>query len=281
MSCSVGISTITFRNRPLEEALSLIQEIGAAETELGAIPEVVDHVPVPFTGSPRRYIDLLAAHGLSSGAVNSDVGDLNDPGLPRARLAQVADPLIALAAATGGALIVPCGRANWEPFVDEVADLATIASNLEFLASRCEPAGVRLLVEVLHHKRYIHTVRRADRLLAMTDAAWFGHLFDVAHIGASEEDAVAWAGAAFDRIERVHLRDAVPGNLNIGIGRGNVDFAGVIEALESRGYGGSYILELETHDVKEQDRLADAKRSFDAITGLLAATLERLSDRGS
>lgn len=272
MSCEVGISTITFRFRPLEEALSLIQEVGAVETELGAIPDVVDHVPVPFTGSPQRYVNLLAEHGLSSGAVNSDVGDLNDPELTRARLAEIADPLIGLAAATGGALIVPCGRASWEPFVDEATDLATIASNLEFLASRCRPAGVRLLVEVLHHKRYIHTVRRADQLLAMTDPSWFGQLFDVAHIGASEEDAVAWAGATFDRIERVHLRDAIPGNLNIGIGRGNVDFAGVIEALESRGYGGSYVLELETHDVKEQDRPADAKRSFDVITGLLAAT---------
>lgn len=79
------------------------------------------------------------------------------------------------------------------------------------------------------------------------------------------------ANDAFDRIERVHLRDAVPGNLNVGIGRGTVDFPGVIDALERRGFPGSYILELETHDIAEVDREADAQRSFDYIARLVEA----------
>ncbi|MFP5347099.1 MAG: sugar phosphate isomerase/epimerase, partial [Actinomycetes bacterium] len=72
-----------------------------------------------------------------------------------------------------------------------------------------------------------------------------------------------------DRVERVHLRDAVPGNLNVGIGRGNVDFAGVIGVLEKRGFSGTYVLELETHDVEEADREADARRSLELVIGVL------------
>jgi sugar phosphate isomerase/epimerase len=101
------------------------------------------------------------------------------------------------------------------------------------------------------------------------DPSVFGLVLDTAHLGASEEDVVAWAAAHADRVERVHLRDAVPGDLNVGIGRGTVDFAGVIRALESRGFTGSYILELETHDVEEADREADARRSRQLVTALL------------
>ncbi len=267
----VGVSTITFRFRPLDEALRLIAAMGAVEVDLGAIPAVTDHVPVPFTGSTSGYVEALAAHQLRSGAVNSDVGDLNDPALTREALAEIAEPLVALAAATGGALIVPCGRADHAPFVDDEADLARIADNLRYLGELARAHGVRLLVEVLHHKRWIHSVARADDLLDRVGADVFGLLFDVSHIVASGDDPVDWARRRADRIERVHLRDAVPGDLNVGIGRGVADFAGTIDALESGGFTGTYILELETHDVAEADREADAVRSRAAIVDLLTA----------
>lgn len=265
----VGISTITFRHRPLEEALRLIHEIGATRTELGAIPDVVRHVPVPFDGDVEPYRTVLARYALLSGAVNADIGNINDPSYDRDALRERTEPLLRLAAATGGALIVNCGRQDWADYVDEATDLAAIAGNLEFLGALSADHGVRLLVEVLHHRRWIHTVERASRLLDRVDPSVFGLLFDTAHVGASSEDVVGWAVQAFDRIERVHFRDAVPGNLNVGIGRGTVDFAGVIDALESRGFTGDYILELETHDVEEHEREADAARSYESITSIL------------
>lgn len=266
----VGISTITFRHRSLEEALRLVRGIGATSTELGAIPDVVKHVPVPFDGDVERYRVLLAQHQLHSGAVNADIGNINDPDYDREQLRAVVQPLIDLAAATDGALIVNCGRQDWADYVDEPTDLANVATQLRFLGELCQQASVRLLVEVLHHRRWVHTVDRANQLLDMVDSSVFGLLLDVSHVVASDEDLVGWTGQVFDRIERVHLRDAVPGNLNLGIGRGQVDFAGVIDALESRGYVGDYVLELETHDVDEADREADAKRSFDFICALLS-----------
>lgn len=268
----VGISTITFRHRSLEEALRLIHGIGAIETELGAIPDVVDHVPVPFCKDVTDYVTLLESNGLRSGAVNADVGDINDPGYDQEALRQRTVPLIKLAKATGGVLIVNCGRQDWADYVDEATDLANIAKNLTFLSGLCTEHGVRLLVEVLHHKRWGHTVARANKLLSMCGPEVFGLLLDVAHVGASEEDPLAWIAQCYQRIERVHLRDAIPGDLNIGIGRGQVDFGAIITALETAGFTGSYILELETHDVAEADRQADAQRSYQLIVELLAAT---------
>lgn len=265
----VGISTISFRHRSLEEALTIISRLGAVEAELGAIPAVVSHVPVPFTGSPEDYAEALETRGLRAGAVNSDVGDLNDPELSQEELSKVAAPLADLAAATGGALIVPCGRSSWEPFVDEESDLATIAANLRVLAELCAQRGVRLLVEVLHHLRYVHSVERAQLLLERVGPEVFGLLFDVSHIVASQDDPVRWLARCADRVERVHLRDAVPGNLNLGIGRGQADFPTVISTLEEHGFSGTYILELETHDVAEADREDDAARSRRDVISML------------
>ena len=273
----VGISTITFRFRPLEEALTIIERLGAVEVDLGAIPDVTDHVPVPFTGDPAVYVADLEAHGLRAGAVNADIGHLNDPDLSREALAETVRPLVALAAATGGALIVPCGRNSYGAYVDEETDLATIAGNLRFVSELCAASDVRLLVEVLHHRRYVHSVERAEKVLSLLDTDVFGLLFDVSHIVASSDDPVAWAQQRADRVERVHLRDAVPGNLNLGIGRGETDFAGTIAALEAGGFTGTYILELETHDVDEQDREADALRSREEIVAILDDVSERVS----
>ena len=273
----VGISTITFRFRPLEEALTIIERLGAVEVDLGAIPDVTDHVPVPFTGDPAAYVADLEAHGLRAGAVNADIGHLNDPDLSREALAETDRPLVALATATGGALIVPCGRNSYDSYVDEETDLATIAGNLRFVSELCSDAGVRLLVEVLHHRRYVHSVERAEKVLSLLDTDVFGLLFDVSHIVASSDDPVAWAQQRADRVERVHLRDAVPGNLNLGIGRGETDFVATIGALEAGGFTGTYILELETHDVDEQDREADALRSREEIVAILDDVSERVS----
>ena len=140
---------------------------------------------------------------------------------------------------------------------------------MPYLSHLCADQGVRLLVEVLHHRRWIHTVNRANKLLDLVDASVFGLLFDTSHVVASDEDVVAWAAEAADRIEEVHVRDAVPGNLNLGLGRGAVDFAGVVNTLEARGYIGDYVLELETHDVAESEREADALRSYTMTLDLL------------
>ena len=173
-------------------------------------------MPVPFTGDPADYVAALNAHGLRSGAVIDHVGHLNDPALTRQALAGTVRPLVALAAATGGALIVPCGRNAYDAYVDEETDLATMAANLTFIAGLCAEQGVRLLVEVLHHRRYVHSVERAEKLLDLLGPEVFGLLFDVSHIVASSDDPIAWAQRRGDRVERVHLRDAVPGTSTSG-----------------------------------------------------------------
>jgi sugar phosphate isomerase/epimerase len=69
----------------------------------------------------------------------------------------------------------------------------------------------------------------------------------------------------------VHLRDALPGQINISIGRGQVDFPAAIDALTAAGYAGHYSLELETRDIDDADRPAEAGQAGRYITALLQA----------
>ena len=272
-SARVGISTISFRHRPLAEARELIGATGATAIDLGAIPDVPDHVPGPFTGDVAEYARAISAAGLRAGAVNADPGDLNDPALDEAALTEIVQPLVALAAALDAALIVPAGRASYEPFVDRESDLAQIAASLGAISHLCAARGVRLLVEVLHHRRFVHTVADADALLAQCPAELFGVLFDVSHVVASDEDPLQWARRLGGRIERVHLRDAVPGDLNLSRGAGQGDFTALVGPLELQQFEGTYILELETHDIAEEDREEDVARSHAEIAALLDASV--------
>ncbi|WP_114856238.1 sugar phosphate isomerase/epimerase [Brachybacterium sp. YJGR34] len=273
LSDRVGISTISFRHRPLAEALRLISATGAREIDLGAIPAVTDHVPVPFDGDVAEYRSAITAAGLRTGAVNADPGDLNDPALSAEALTAVIAPLVELAGALDAALIVPAGRADHAPMVDHDADLDRIAENLGLISRLCADREVRLLVEVLHHRRYVHTVDAADALLARSTPEQYGVLFDVSHVVASAEDPLDWARRLGRRIERVHLRDATPGDLNLSLGAGDVDFPALLSTLEDEGFTGTYVLELETHDIAEAEREADVARSHAEISALLTGAV--------
>ena len=58
---------------------------------------------------------------------------------------------------------------------------------------------------------------------------------------------------------------------------GETDFGATIRALEAGGFTGTYILELETHDVVEQDREADALRSREEIVAILEGVTDEVS----
>ena len=53
----LGCSTISFRRWPLPGALAEIKAQGFGETDLGSLPGVCDHVPIPL---PADRVDALA-----------------------------------------------------------------------------------------------------------------------------------------------------------------------------------------------------------------------------
>jgi sugar phosphate isomerase/epimerase len=267
----LGCSTISFRSWSLPGALGQISAQGFGETDLGALPGVCDHVPTPL---PADLVDVLAERIRDSGVavrlINADVADMDDPDLDAPELRRWLRTLVDLARAVGTATIMlPCGRQGTQPRSDLPRDVAAVARSLTTAAEYVDAAGLDLLVEAPHSRRLCADLDRSELLYETLGDAPVGAVLDLSHVVASGGDEVDAVRRFGDRIRHVHLRDAVRGDINRSIGRGEVNFPAAIGALTAAGYRGHYSLELETHDIDDADRPAEAGRAGRYITSLL------------
>ncbi|MDQ4491608.1 sugar phosphate isomerase/epimerase [Sinomonas sp. ASV486] len=281
----LGCSSISFRHLPLADALRTMAGLGFEEIDLGALPGVCDHVPYGLTDAD---IDEVAASVAESGlrvrSVNGDIGDLNavledaldsahDAGALTERAAHL-DRLLTLTRTVGArALVLPCGALSPEPVRTLDDDLDLVAAQLAAAGRRAAAFGVELWTESLHYYRLCGTLDRALALADRLEGTGVRHVVDLSHVvasGSPPEDAIAaLAGRAGNGISHVHLRDAVPGNINLSIGNGAVDFAGALAALRETGFDGHFSLELEAHDLTHDERPAAAAKAASFITDLI------------
>lgn len=269
----IGCSSISFRHQDLRTALRTIAGLGFQEIDLGALPGVCNHVPYELDPTAVTAVTAdVAASGLRVRSVNGDVGDLNavlDAG-SRAARGRHLDALLTLTANTGAkALVLPCGGLGHHPIRSVEADLDLVAAQLTWAGQRAAEFGVELWTESLHFLRFCWNLERAELLAQRLAGTGVGIVMDFSHIVAAGEDVLEYIGGHQGRISHVHLRDAVPGNINLSIGNGGADFAAGLAALTAAGYTGHFSLELETRDVTHDERPAAAAKAASFITDLL------------
>jgi sugar phosphate isomerase/epimerase len=267
----LGCSTISFRHWSLSGALTEIKGQGFGETDLGSLPGVCDHVPIPL---PADRVDELAEQILDGGVtvrlINADVADMDDPDLDAAEIQRRLSTLAELAQAVGtSTIMLPCGRQGTEPRTELSRDIATTARTLTAAAEYLNDAGLNLLVEAPHSRRLCANVERSEMLYDALGESPVGAVLDFSHVVASGDDEVDAVRRFDGRIGHVHLRDAVLGDINLSIGRGKVNFPAAVDVLTTSGYQGHYSLELETHDIEDAERPAEAGRAGRYITSLL------------
>jgi sugar phosphate isomerase/epimerase len=268
----LGCSTISFRHQPLPEALATIAGLGFTEIDLGALPGVCDHVPyvldLPAVDNVARTV---IASGLEVRSINCDIGDLNVPLSAEGRTRRRAhlDKLVALAVATDArALVLPCGAIDHTPVETLEADIARVADELASAAEVAASRGVRLWTESLHLHRLCFNLERAQ-LLTDRLPLDVGVVMDFSHVVASGGDPTEFVARFATRIEHVHIRDAAPGNINLSVGRGTVDFSAGLKVLADAGFAGHFSLELETRDVTDDQRPAAAAAAGHLISDLI------------
>jgi len=116
---------------------------------------------------------------------------------------------------------------------------------------------------VFHHHcaGYVETPQEVEALMARTDAAVLGLCLDTGHFTYGGGDPIDAIHRYADRIRHVHFKDcdaevaararaegwdyrtAVGRGLFCELGRGSVDFAGVVDALRRAQYGGWVVVE--------------------------------------
>lgn len=269
----LGCSSISFRHLELDAALRTMRDVGFQEIDLGALPGVCNHVPYDLDAAAVAAVSTkVAASGLRVRSVNGDIGDLNavlDVGAQAAR-ARHLDALLTLTANTGAkALVLPCGALDHHPVRSEEADLDLVAAQLVAAGRRAAEFGVELWTESLHFLRFCWNLERAGLLADRLAGSDVGIVMDFSHITAAGEDVQAYLDRHRGRISHVHLRDAVPGNINLSVGNGEADFAGGLKRLAADGYSGHFSLELETRDVSHDERPAAAAKAASFITDLI------------
>ena len=270
----LGCSSISFRHEDLPAALRTISGLGFEEIDLGALPGVCDHVPYNLDAPAVTAVTAeVAASGLRVRSVNGDIGDLNsvlDDGGGQAARERHLEALLTLTANTGAkALVLPCGALSHEPVRSLEEDLDEIATQLIHAGQRAAEFGVELWTESLHFLRFCWNLERAELLAQRLAGAGVGIVMDFSHIVAAGEDPLEYLERHQGRVAHVHLRDAVPGNINLSIGNGDADFAAGLRALAASGYAGHFSLELETRDVTHDERPATAAKAASYITDLI------------
>ncbi|WP_206535737.1 sugar phosphate isomerase/epimerase family protein [Microbacterium sp. 4R-513] len=246
----------------------MARDIGFDAVDVVGLRGLCEHVPVNGTRADfREAAAQFVASGLRAASVNADPGsfdgfdDLDDV---HGRV----DRLLEFAVATSTPLLVlPAGEKTDVRVTPPPVGL--LAEGFNRAAERARSAGVRLAVEAPYFGRPIDRVDRASALLDALDPD-IQLAFDVSHIEAADESVIDAWNTFMPRIGIVHFRDAVSGDIRRVIGRGRVDFGGVMHAIDSSDYGGAIVLELETRNspyASKEDEVNAAVEYLDARRG--------------
>ena len=142
-------------------------------------------------------------------------------------------------------------KAGWDVYVEGATKVAEAVKR---------ETGLR---SIIHHHgaTYVETPFEIDYFLKSTDPGLIGLCFDTGHYALGGGDPVADLVSIYDRVWHVHFKDfdpdvvqrAIPNEWTyqdmIGqgvfpeLGKGAVDFAGVLSILEKRGYNGWIVVE--------------------------------------
>lgn len=263
-----------------DRVLSDMRDLGLRATEFG--PEgFLPEAPADKAAFLERY-DLQAVGGF----------------LPVLLHAAASDPMPDVDAfidgclASGAGVVVLAAATGVEgyddrPVLDE-AQWKTLLANLDRIADHARERGV---VAVLHpHMGTL--VESAQDVQRVLDGSHVGLCVDTGHLVAAGADPVAITLANTDRVGHVHLKDvhadraarvvagevtfsdAVAEGLWTVLGEGSVDVSAMIEALESSGYRGWYVLEqdlmLTDGEPEGEGPVADVRRCLDFVQARLS-----------
>jgi sugar phosphate isomerase/epimerase len=131
---------------------------------------------------------------------------------------------------------------------------------------------VRLALEP-HFGNVLEQPEDFAKVLAACPDERLGVCVDTGHFHSAGVDIPAFIRRFAGRIYSVHLKDHI-GTRSVGIGRGEIDLPGVIQALQSVGYSAGLTVELEVDDPENLPRYTE--EAYFYLSGLLG---QKLADR--
>lgn len=270
---------------PTPRVLAEMSGLGMSVTELGA-PGFLPDDPEGVRAQLSEF-----GMGLVGGFTPLVMHDRSQEQATIAEARRVAE----LFQRAGGTKLISAIVADWDwaqPHAATAEEMAQMARMFGIVDEICEEFGLEQVVHS-HVQTMVETDDDVQRVLDSCDVRW---CLDTGHLAIGGTDPVEFAKEAFDRVGHVHLKDvdlskvpplmqreqsimqAVQGGLFTPLGRGDVDIAGVVQALEGRGYQGWYIIEQDTAlteglPSEGEGPLREVVTSLDYLTGSVAPSL--------
>lgn len=232
-----------------ERVMREMRELGLVATEFGPdgfLPE-----------APAEKAEFLRGFGLQAvgGFLPVLLHDAGHDPMPEV------DAFIDGCVASGAGVVVLAASTGVEgydtrPVLDD-AQWKSMLTNLDRISDHAADRGVVATI----HPHIGTMVENADDVQRVLDGSHVGLCVDTGHLAAAGADPVALTLANLARVGHVHLKDvdgakaaqvvagavtfsdAVRDGMWTVLGAGSVDVAAMIDALESHGYAGWYVLE--------------------------------------
>lgn len=243
----------------------------------------------PWERDPRALVDKLATLGLKMETV-SNSGPLNmrfqDPA---ARSEVVADHmrLVRYIKALGcDHLKINCGPPNAGGNTEEI--YREQAKTFDELGKRISDEGLKFGVHA-HLWSQFETPRDVERIFELTNPEHVGFILDTGHTSMAGMDPLALTKKYGHRVLEFHLKDVAPEHrggyngppldrtaVNTGpddliffsLGKGGVDFPGILAHLSSIGWKGWFTVELDRAATTAKDDAAKSKRYIEETLSL-------------
>lgn len=182
--------------------------------------------------------DRTADYGLDFAYASSLVGATNDPDAIDEHVAELEDA-INLAADLGIEHLNASPGEDIED-VDDITQFEAVVEVLRRAVPAAVEADVTLLLEPLnvavdHPKVWLSSSHEGYKLLTAVDSPNVKLLFDIYHQQITEGNITANLVKHLDHVGHIHVADA-PGRAEPGTGE--LDYASILNALATAGYGG-------------------------------------------
>ena len=255
---NIACSTTVGYKQDLSTALRSIRDNGFTGIDLLAIDGWAHINPRELAEQGEagygRIAELLARYRLSPIALNigtrTDLHDRTAEAIESRSREMQAMVALMNRLAVPIAVIQPRGRDTSRAYADVLRDCAATWREMNGIAAR---SGVELALE-LHVFSPFETLEQAKALIASIPDLKV--VYDPSHF-VMQGVPIRETEWLLDRSIHVHLRDAAYGHMQTRLGRGDVDFEWMFDALKRRGYAGPVSIEYlqaDDYDVFEDVR---------------------------
>jgi len=251
-----GVSTLLFREFSLEKALEKINKTGFKKIDLAIIlPDFCPHYyPLETdTKDDKSVKDLLLQYQFEISTLNVLPGYFNKDNPEY--VSKFIRRCVEIAKNLGApSITIPTGAgASGEHWLENVQ---YVQKYLREEAEFSYDQGIFLSVEAPHHDTLTENVEQAKQFFDLLDLQIVKCTFDTSHVlsGGSKSLVEGLEAIGLERINHIHLRDALGDDISITPGKGCGDFREFFQKINKSEYQGDFIFELEYNNYSEKEK---------------------------